>query len=327
MVYNILMKIQITENEKDQRLDRFLRKYYRNAPLSYIYKLLRTSVKVNGRRVDQNTKLALGDEVIIDIPESEEKEYLTREKPKTAKRQFKVAYEDENILVVGKPFGLLTHGTRDEQKETLANQVLGYLIDSGAYRPEEEKTFIPSPANRLDRNTTGLVIFGKNAAALRCLSRMLREKGHIHKYYLAILHGEMKDSMRLLDRMQKDKVANKIRIKTGDEDSGKLMETLVKPLKVANGYTLAEAELLTGRTHQIRAQLAKAGYPILGDRKYGKPESYTTRNRKPVVKAQFLHAARLVFDDCHPPLEYLKGREISCELPDPMKDAVSSLFG
>ncbi|GAB1476785.1 RluA family pseudouridine synthase [Bacillota bacterium] len=318
--------IRIGENEKDQRLDRFLRKYYRNAPLSFVYKLLRTAVKLNGKRADQNTKLNLGDELTIDIPESEEKLYLTRERPKTGNRQFKIAYEDDNILVVEKPFGLLTHGSRDEQTETLANQVTGYLTDTGAYRPEEERTFVPSPVNRLDRNTTGLVIFGKNAAALRCLSEMLRGRGYVRRFYAAILHGEMKEPMLLVDRMQKDKAANKILIKKEDTDTGKLIETSVRPLKIAKGFTFAEAELLTGRSHQIRGQLAAAGYPILGDRKYFKPGPHAIGKMKAVAGAQYLHAERLVFEDCLPPLTYLKGKEIRCGLPAGMKDAEASLF-
>ncbi len=327
MVYNVSMiRVKISANEENQRLDRFLKKYYRNAPLSYIYKLLRTGVKVNGKRVAQNTRLVLGDEITIDISKEEESAYLAREKPRTSKRQFQIVYEDENLLIVEKPFGLLMHGTAEEGKETLSNQVTGYLIDSGAYKPDQERTFVPSPVNRLDRNTTGLVIFGKNAEALRGLSRMIRDKGFIRKYYLTIVHGEMREAFFLQDRMEKDHEANRIRIVNDGAGTGKLMETRAKPLKISNGFTLVEVELVTGRTHQIRAHLAKAGYPVIGDPKYGHRQGDVKLLRQFPLKAQFLHAYRLVFENCLPPLEYMRGKEFRCELPARMKDISEELF-
>lgn len=323
MVYNIpMIRIEITENEKDQRLDRFLRKYYRNAPLSYIYKLVRTGVKVNGRRVSENTKLAQGDQLIIDMESEEEKSYLARKKPVVKRMDFQVAYEDENILVVDKPFGLLTHGDANERKETLANQVIGYLIEKGSYIPRNERTFVPSPVNRLDRNTTGLVIFGKNTEALRTLSQMLREKGSIRRYYLALVHGELKGPMVLRGTMEKDQDTNTVTILENPDGSGKTMETIVTPLKKAKGTTLIEVEILTGRSHQIRAQLAKEGYPIVGDPKYGNPGYDVKLKGKINFKAQCLHAGRIIFENCAPALSYMKGNEVRSKLPGWAKDAL-----
>ena len=327
MVYNVAMiKIEILKNEENQRLDRFLRKYYRNAPLSYIYKLLRTGVRVNGKRVTQNTKLVFGDVITIDISEEEEKDYLARQRPGTAKRQFRIAYEDENILVAEKPFDLLTHGTAEEEKETLANQVIGYLMDSGSFEPDREKTFVPSPANRLDRNTTGLIIFGKNAAALRSVSQMLREGGCISKYYLTIVHGEIREAIELTGRIEKDRSINKVHIQNSDTGQGKLAKIRVRPLKTTKVYTLAEVELITGRTHQIRAQLADAGYPVAGDKKYGDREADRRIRRELPLEGQLLHGWRLVFKDCLPPLEYMSGKEVRCELPGNMKHIEEKLF-
>lgn len=328
MVYNISMVIiRIEENEKNQRLDRFLRKYYRNAPLSYIYKLIRTAVKVNGVRVDEKTKLCQGDEISIDISKKEEKDFFSVKHIETARKQFGIAYEDKNILVVEKPFGLLTHGTRQKEKDTLTNQVIGYLIETGEYSPDNERIFSPSPVNRLDRNTTGLVIFGKSAEAVRSLSRMFREKISIRRYYLAIIHGEIQKPMLLFDRMYKDKSENIMKTKIATcEKPETIMETQIFPLKTVKGYSLVEAELLTGKTHQIRAQLAKAGYPILGDRKYGSVESRQIDARIPKAKAQLLHAWRIVFENCFPPLEYMVGKEIRCELPKDMKKIETALF-
>lgn len=337
-MYNISMIIiTINDNEKNQRLDRFMRKYYKNAPLSYIYKLLRTGVKVNGRRVAQNTVLALGDQLSIDISEEEQKKYLAKKNHPVAKVQFTIAYEDENILIVDKPYGLLTHGAEGENKNTLVNQVVSYLIDSGSYSPEDERTFAPAPANRLDRNTTGLVLFGKNAETLKNLSAMLRKKGSLRRYYKAIVWGEIKDEMILKDIMKKDIHANISRT-ASEEEAGKLMETRIIPIKRSKGFTLLEAELLTGRSHQIRSQLAKAGHPILGDVKYG---GYAHRGSQDFRKnieekipqnvlgqrSQLLHSHRLVFADCPPSLEYIQGKEISCELPTEMLSIRELLFG
>lgn len=171
-----MFKIEITENQANQRLDRFLKKYFNNASLGTIYKLIRKDVKVNGKRANESTLLANGDELTLYISD-ETAAGLRKEKRRVkVKKQFKIAYEDNDLLIVEKPFGLLTHGDRTEKKNHLANQVIDYLIEKGDYNPRTETTFVPAPANRLDRNTTGLVIFGKNAAALQKLNRIIREK-------------------------------------------------------------------------------------------------------------------------------------------------------
>lgn len=337
-MYNISMiTITINDNDKNQRLDRFMRKYYKNAPLSYIYKLLRTGVKVNGKKVAQNTVLALGDRLTLDISEEEQKKYLAGKSHPTAKVQFDIAYEDENILIVDKPHGLLTHGAQGENKNTLVNQVVSYLIASGAYSPELEKTFSPAPANRLDRNTTGLVMFGKNAEAIKSLSAMLRGDGCICRYYKTIVWGEVKGDITLRDVMAKDNKANISRT-ASEGGEGKLLETRVVPLKRSKGFTFLEAELITGRSHQIRSQLANAGYPILGDVKYGGAGQKGAENiGKNVMgkipqdvlrlRSQLLHSHRLLFKNCHPFLSYMEGKEISSSLPKEMLKIKELLFG
>jgi 23S rRNA pseudouridine955/2504/2580 synthase len=310
-----MIKLTITDNEKNQRMDRFLKKYFKNAPLSYIYKLIRKNVKLNGVRADISTILQTGDEVILYISEEEAAGYQEKKKITRAKKQFKIAYEDQNIIIVEKPFGLLTHGDKTEKKNTLANQVAGYLAEQGDYVPEREKTFVPSPVNRLDRNTTGLVIFGKNQLALQGLNRMIREKGYVKKYYLTIVHGEMKKELQLLDKMTKDEKSNKVKVMDLDASEGKVMETIARPLKVSKGYTLVEVELVTGRTHQIRAHLAEAGFPVIGDVKYGKNGQNKKIEQQFHLTTQFLHAYRLYFEDGVSPLAYLKGKEFIAPLP------------
>ena len=330
MLYNLnMIKIFITENEENQRLDRFLKKLFKNASLSHIYKMIRKDVKLNGKRTDIETLLAKGDELAIYVTEEEAKVFQERKTAGHSKKQFRIAYEDENVIIVEKLFGLLIHGDKKEKKNTLANQVAGYLADKGEYMPGRERTFVPSPVNRLDRNTTGLVIFGKNNRSLQSLNQMIRERDFVRKYYLTIVHGEMKKSLQLKDKMEKDESANIVKVTDLGTEGGKVMETIARPLFAAKGYTLVEVELVTGRTHQIRAHLAKAGFPVIGDVKYA-PKDIRGRNRKIEqdfkLTTQLLHAYRICFDDGIKPLEYMKGMEIKADLPDNFKAVRESLF-
>ena len=310
-----MIKITITANEENQRLDRFLKKYFKNASLSHIYKLIRKDVKLNGKRVSEETILALDDELTVYITEEEALAFQEKKTLSRSKKQFKIAYEDDNVLIVEKPFGLLVHGDKIEKKNTLANQVAGYLAEKGEYQPGRERTFVPSPVNRLDRNTTGLVIFGKNNRALQSLNRMIRERGYVQKYYLTVVHGELKKSLQLKDRMEKDEKSNTVTVISPESSEGKYMETVARPIQTAKGYTLVEVELVTGRTHQIRAHLAKAGYPVIGDTKYGGEARNRKINRSFGQSTQLLHAYRLCFDGGVEPLEYLKGLEVKADLP------------
>ena len=322
-----MITVTITENEQDQRLDRFLKKYFRNAPLSYLYKLIRTGVRVNGARAAGDTRLQTGDRVAIDVPVDEAETYLKRETERTALRQFRIAYEDAHTLVAEKPYGLLTHGTAEEKKNTLANQVIGYLIESGAYRAVRGATFSPSPVNRLDRNTTGLVVFGKDYEGLKAWNRMFRERDALRKFYLAIVFGQLREPVTLSDRMVKDAGSNRVGIVPGDTAEGKTMETVVRPLATAEGYTLVEVELLTGRSHQIRAHLASIGHPVIGDAKYGDPAKNRRVRDRFGLTTQFLHAERLEVVRGIPPLDGLSGRVFTAPLPENMERIRAALFG
>ncbi len=221
-----MIKVTITENQGNQRLDRFLKKYFDNAPLSLIYKLIRKDIKVNGKRKSNEEIILPGDELTIYITEEEAAKLQKTKKRVRAKRQFAIAYEDENLVVVEKPFGLLTHGDRQEKKNPLANQVIDYLIETGQYDPRIDKTFAPAPVGRLDRNTTGLVMFGKNAKALQELNRLVRRKDAIGKFYLTIASGKIVEPIMLKDKMTKDGSKNMISVVPVEEE-GKLMETAV----------------------------------------------------------------------------------------------------
>lgn len=322
-----MLKVEIGINEENQRLDRFLRKYLDGAPLSRIYKAIRKDVKVNGKRAKEDTVLRCGDEVSLYISQEEFEKYHSEKTVKKVKKQFTVAYEDENVIVVEKPIGLLTHGDRTEKKNHLANQVIDYLVAKGDYNPRTEKTFTPAPANRLDRNTTGLVLFGKNAAALKELNRAMRDGHNISKYYMTIVSGTLKEQLHLTDRMIKDREKNRIKVIPESSDQGLAMETIVRPLQCAKGYTLVEVRIITGRTHQIRAHLAKAGHPIIGDAKYGDPKVNRYVAARYDLHTQLLHAYKLVFGGLTGNLEYLNGKEVQAQLPENFEKIKCDIFG
>lgn len=322
-----MIRVEIGKNEQNQRLDKFLRKYLENAPLSFIYKAIRKDVKVNGKRAKEDTMLQLGDEVTLYIKDEEIEKFQRKvDTGRRAKRQFKVAYEDENLLVVEKPFGLLTHGDKTEKKNHLANQVVDYLIENGAYNPRLEKTFTPAPVNRLDRNTTGLVLFGKTGPALQQLNQMIREKDKVSKYYMTIVCGNLKKDLYLRDKMVKDRENNKVSVLPMSGD-GLEMETVVHPLQQGKGYTLVRVEIITGRTHQIRAHLAKAGHPVIGDVKYGDRRVNRVVRERFGLNTQLLHAYQLEFQNCSGALMYMNGKVITAELPEDFARIKEELFG
>ena len=311
--------ININENEGGQRLDRFLKKYMRSAPLSLIYRMIRKDVKVNGKRASQDTIIDEGDELTLYIPEDKLEGFIKQGIKKKAKKEFEVIYEDDDILVVNKPYGLLTHGDNKEKKNTLTNQVLGYLARNGNINVEG-RTFSPAPANRLDRNTSGLVLFGKSFAGLKELNRLMRTKNAIQKYYLTIVCGNLQKKLVLKDKMVKDEERNKIQVLPKESREGRVMETIAIPLAASGEYTLTEILLITGRTHQIRAHLAKVGYPIIGDKKYGNPQKNVIMLNKYGLKSQFLHAYKLFFNEAEGKLAYLKGQYFQCPLPKRLQE-------
>ena len=322
-----MINVTITKNDGGQRLDRFMKKYLREAPLSLIYRMIRKDVKVNGKRSRIETVLAEGDILSIYISD-EELKALTggKNKQETAKKQFDIVYEDDNILIADKPFGLLTHGDSREKKKTLVNQVRGYLESSGAYS-EDEKTFRIASANRLDRNTTGLVVFGKTAAATKALNQGFSDKEAVEKYYVTIAAGTIGEEMTISGELLKDETKNISRVAEEVTEEGRTAETVVTPVKTGNGYTLAEVRLLTGRTHQIRVHMAWAGFPLIGDAKYGDREVNRKIKEETGISTQLLHACRLRFKGLAEPLSYLNGTVIEADIPKRFRETEERLIG
>jgi 23S rRNA pseudouridine955/2504/2580 synthase len=336
-----MVEIGIGTNEQGQRLDRFLRKYLPEAPLSLIYKMIRKDVKVNGRRRDNVYMLENGDVITLYLDQDHVDELRGRRSDASMlagggsasgskavgastskpRKTFRIAYEDGDVLIADKPAGLLTHGDSTEKSKHLANQVQDYLIEKGEYVPRAEKTFAPSPVNRIDRNTSGLVIFAKNYDALKRLNEYIRGREKIRKIYLTIVCGRIDSEMTLSGMITKDEDRNVSTMRDDAESKSRTAVTFVRPLKHGTiegmggmELTVAEVEIETGRTHQIRVQLADAGYPLAGDPKYGDPKVNRKLREKFGLTHQLLTAARLEFGDMddYPALD---GKTVEARLP------------
>ncbi len=283
----------IGSNDAGQRLDKFISKAVPLLPQALMYKYIRKKrIKVNSGRGEISCKLEQGDVVDMYIsdeffaPAAEKYDFLK------ASKNLSVLYEDENVMLLDKPAGLLSHPDETEYNDTLITRVKRCLYERGEYDPSDENSFSPSLVNRIDRNTTGIVIAAKNAESLRILNQKLKDR-EIHKYYLCAVHGIFKEKAGLLTAfMVKDEKKNKVTVFAQAVPGGKTMKTGYRVLKEGKGLTLLEVELLTGRTHQIRAHLAYEGHPLVGDGKYG-----TNELNKPLgYKKQFLCSYRLEFD-------------------------------
>ena len=295
----------IQKNEENQRFDKYLKKLLPNASTSFLYKMMRKkNIVINKKKVEGNEKLKAGDVVSIFLSdETFDKFHVNLEELKKEYdalkslnlKGLKVVYEDDEMIVADKPYNMLSQ--KASGKDLSANEyLLGYMINKGELSFEEFQTFRPSVVNRLDRNTTGLLLFGKTLNALQQLGEGIRERS-IEKYYRAIVAGELKDELELKGYLLKDEKTNKVSFHKEQVEGSDYIETGVKPLASKNGLTLVEIHLVTGKTHQIRLHLSTIGHPILGDMKYGDEKINKKYYESHKVNHQLLHAYRLEFPD------------------------------
>lgn len=318
------MKVEIGNNEAGQRIDKFLRKWLKDVPLSAIYKGIRKGdIKVNGKKTKEKYSLNIGDIVETrDIVTKGKKELNFIKVEDNSK--IKIVYEDENMLLVEKWPGVLVHADKKNGDATLTDYALSYLYDKGDYLPENEVTFTPASCNRLDRNTSGIVIFGKNYESLKILNEMIKERS-IKKYYEALVVGRIKDGLYEA-YIVKDEKNNRSTIFNTPKKGSKKIAMEVKTLQSCGLYSLVEIELITGRSHQLRAHLSYLGNPIVGDSKYGKNKLNSFFYNKYGLSYQYLYAYKLIFRNCPEKLQYLENKTIAVNLPPVLKKIKKDVF-
>ena len=320
-----MIEFKIEANDAGQRVDRFLRKYLSGASLGSIQKLIRKkNIRINGKHVQGNYVLQLDDTINLYISDQTLKKWIKDDRTFHRKHDLDIIYEDENIILLNKPTGILIHpASPKDYGKTLVDQMIAYLIDTGAYHPRNEKTFVPAMVNRLDRNTGGLVIGAKNAQTLALLNKALREF-KIDKYYRAIVVGEIKEPQLITSYLEKDENKNKVELNSQNNKGKKILTGLI-PLRNSQELTDLRVHLITGRTHQIRAHLSYIGHPILGDIKYGDPLWNKRCKDKFQIKHQLLFSESITFDKIRG-MDYLEGKSFSAPLPEIYKNIMEYSF-
>jgi len=303
--------LKVNKNDAGQRLDKFLSKSVKGLPMSLMYKYIRTKkIKVNRARTDQKYMLCEGDEVQLFIKDeffdSPEKDTGALE---AIKPKIEIVYEDDNIILCNKRPGVLVHEDKEGGENTLIMHIQAYLAQKGEYSPADEQSFAPALCNRIDRNTGGIVLAAKNAAALRIMNEKIRDN-ELSKFYLCAVRGIPERRMATLHGyLRKDSKNNTVTVTDSKLPGSKEIITKYKVIVERGGNALLEVELVTGRTHQIRAHLAHIGHPLIGDGKYG----VNRDDKKLGYKYQALYAYRLRFDfstDNETELDYLRGKEV-----------------
>lgn len=305
-----MIEFQIKENDADQRLDKFILKTMNTLPKSLMYKYIRNKkIKVNRKRCEISQRLQVGDIVQCYIPEEfypakEELSFLKSE------RHLDIVYEDDNILIVNKPKGLLAHKGALEVQDNLLDRILHYLYDTKVYDPNQEHSFTPALCHRIDRNTQGLVIAAKNAAALRCMNEKIKQR-EVEKRYLCIVEGQLSkkdDHLILYHHKQKDNIARISKIEKPDYQR---METSYRVLKEKKNYSLVEVLLHSGKSHQIRAMMGFLKHPLYGDVKYG-----AKKTKEKNYQALCAYKITFNFSDADCCLSYLNHQEITLPMQE-----------
>lgn len=310
-----MRQITVNSNEAGQRLDKLLGKYLNLAGKGFLYKMMRKkNITLNGKKCDGSEKVSEGDEIRLFLAEETIEKFSQVKIQQVKKKALDILYEDDHILLVNKPSGMLSQKAK-EQDESLVEYLIAYLLDSGQITEETLRSFRPSVCNRLDRNTSGIVAAGKSLPGLQILSEVFRERS-IHKYYLCVVRGRIEGKKRIDGYLAKDERTNQVTIyRDHPPKDAAFICTEYEPAAYRDGFTLLEVTLLTGRTHQIRAHLASIGHPIAGDCKYGDPAINARVKEQYNIRSQMLHSWRLVFPKLSEPLSHLSGRSFEAPVP------------
>lgn len=311
-----MRELIIGKNDAGQRLDKFITKTL-DLPMSLLYKSIRLKkIKVNRKRAENNTILCEGDTIQCFLADEFFEKKLTENSFENINVKLDIVYEDENIMLLNKRPGVSVHEDEDGSTNTLITHIQAYLYQKGEYRPDEEQSFAPALCNRIDRNTGGIVIAAKNAEALRVMNEKIKYR-EIDKFYLAAVHGVPKpEAATIKGYLLKDEKQNIVRVyEKNPPRSAKEIITKYKVVAKKSDSALVEVELLTGRTHQIRAHMAYIGHPLVGDGKYGINKTDRAKGYK--YQALYSYRLRFSFDTSNPTcLDYLNGKEFKIPKKD-----------
>lgn len=315
-----MRKIIINKNDEGRRLDRFLKIYFEKAPLSFIYKNLRKkNIKVNGKKAKPEDILSDGDEIKLFLAEETIEKFKKDIRKSKNSKLPDILYEDDDIILVKKPINMLTHNDSKGYQDNALDRMVDYLIAKGDYNPRLEKSFRPAFVNRLDRNTSGILIGAKNLKSLQDLNKAIKNR-EIKKLYVTLVAGEVKKDFDVDINLKK--TGNNV-MKKASRDEGKRALTKFRVLKSNKDYSLLSVNLITGRTHQIRVSLKEEGLAIVGDRKYGDPR-INKAFRERGLDSQFLHNYAIVFESDE--FKNLRGKSF-VYLPDvKMKTIAEDIF-
>ena len=317
-----MRELTVKAGESGQRLDKYLAKYLKEAPKSFLYKMLRKkNITLNGRKADGSEKLQAEDCVRLFLAEETLEKFMGAQ-TEAHTCSLDVIYEDDHVLFINKPVGMLSQKA-DKKDISLVEYLTGYLLEKGALTREDLLTFHPSVCNRLDRNTSGIVAAGKTMAGLQTLSGAFKDRS-LHKYYLALAAGRVEHPSYIKGYLWKNERTNKVTVTREPKKDALPIETRMRPLSYSGtgDCTLLEVELLTGRTHQIRSHLASIGHPIIGDAKYGSREVNEAYRKKYRVTSQLLHAWRIEMPSFEGELSYLSGLKLTADLPALFKKVI-----
>lgn len=326
-----MQSYQIKENEAGQRFDKFLHKFMPTAQNSFLYKMLRKkNIVLNGKKAEGKEMLSVGDVVSFYFSDETFTLFTGRtgdstsdyEKAYKTLKGIQVIYENSHILILNKPAGILTQKAEKEDL-SLNEWMIGYLLQKKKISSQELATFKPSVQNRLDRNTSGLVLCGISLAGSQLLSRLIKERS-IDKYYYAIVAGQVTEQAEIKGYLTKDNRLNKVSIYK-ENQGGSEIHTAYKPIGHGDDFTCLNVKLITGKTHQIRAHMASIGHPLLGDVKYGESKTAIHAKYKKAcnVKYQMLHAQRVVFPTLAEPFSDISGQSFTAPLPNQFLEVFS----
>ena len=320
--------ITVHKQEEGQRLVKLLGAYLKEAPNSFFYKMLRKkNITLNGKKADGTEKLKCGDEIRLFLSDETYEKFAGKVQPreKFPMAKLNIVYEDSNVIFINKPAGMLSQKSVPSDV-SLNEYLLGYLEKSGQWKQEESKAFRPSVCNRLDRNTSGMVICGKSMAGLQQMAVLLKDRS-LHKYYLCLVKGVMTESQRLEGYLLKDENSNQVKIFQKETEGAAHIITEYEPLYTEGETTLLKVTLVTGKSHQIRAHLSSIGHPIIGDPKYGDRKVNASFRETHGIKNQMLHAWKLTFPELAEPLDNLSEKSFEAEPAGLMKQYLMKAKG